>query len=96
MGTEHVNLKALKAQVDEGLRGQPFPRPDITVTFEVAGGVVLEAQRMERALEALGRERNDWARQMADLRDEFDAAVTAREKAESERGEASNEIVRRG
>ena len=43
------------------------------------------------ALNALLAERNTWARQMADLRDELDTARQERDKANARAREASNE-----
>ena len=52
-----------------------------------------EADRLRAALEALGRERNTWARQRADMRDERD---TAREDAERARAERAEVLAERG
>ena len=43
------------------------------------------------ALNALLAERNTWARQMADLRDELDTARQERDEANARAREASNE-----
>ena len=43
------------------------------------------------ALNALLSERNTWARQMADLRDELDTARQERDEANARAREASNE-----
>lgn len=43
------------------------------------------------ALDALLAERNTWARQMADLRDELDTARQERDEANARAREASNE-----
>ena len=43
------------------------------------------------ALTALLAERNTWARQMADLRDELDTARQERDEADARAREASNE-----
>ena len=43
------------------------------------------------ALNALLAERNTWARQMADLRDELDTARQERDKANARARDASNE-----
>ena len=43
------------------------------------------------ALNALLAERNTWARQMADLRDELDTARQERDEANTRAREASNE-----
>jgi len=52
-----------------------------SITGTVAAGRVA---RLKEALEALGRERNTWARQMADLRDEMEtAAERARQDADN-------------
>lgn len=45
----------------------------------------------KRALTALLAERNTWARQMADLRDELDTARQERDEANARAREASNE-----
>lgn len=44
-----------------------------------------------KALVALAAERNTWARQMADLRDELDTARQERDDAIKRAGDASNE-----
>lgn len=49
------------------------------------------ADRREEALDTLGRERNTWARLMADLRDERDAAKRDAEDARREKNDAQNE-----
>lgn len=49
------------------------------------------ADRREESLDTLGRERNTWARQMADLRDERDAAKRDAEDARRDKNEAQNE-----
>lgn len=52
------------------------------------------AAAKDEALEAIGRERNTWARQMADLRDERDAARADRDVALDAKAEVENERTR--
>ena len=47
--------------------------------------------RAEDALTELLKERNTWARQMADLRDELDAAHAERDRALAAKGEAESD-----
>lgn len=49
-----------------------------------------EVERLREALDAIGRERNTWARQLADMRDERDAACDQAERAETARCGAQN------
>jgi len=58
---------------------------------DAAQEFAVELEHARTALEALGTERNTWARQMADLRDELDTARATAEKARTERAAATNE-----
>lgn len=91
-------------QADYEAAGQAGTIPSIRETIrasvgsESVEGLKLALRDAHDALEALGRERNTWARQIADLRDEKDTEIERLEKAlssalEGER-DAESRLVR--
>lgn len=80
-------LETWKAEAMEVMSGLEDLGKALELPFgeSITGTVAAErVARLKEALEALGRERNTWARQMADLRDEMEtAAERARQDADN-------------
>ncbi len=88
-------------QADYEAAGQAESIPDLreairaSVGSESVEGLRLALADAEEALEALGRERNTWARQIADLRDEKDTEIERLTKALSSALEGEREAESR-
>lgn len=73
----------IKAEFDQWLATHPTP--------DAYQALLTQLHEARAALEALGRERNTWARQMADLRDERDTAREAEAAARLDHGRLATE-----
>lgn len=79
----------------EALRAELFrTTTERDAMYDVTGRATEERDQARAALGAIVGERNDWARQIADLRDERDAAVQAKNEAETEAAQERNGVVR--
>ncbi|WP_263121148.1 hypothetical protein [Cellulomonas sp. RIT-PI-Y] len=63
----------------------------LKAALSVPNGTADDLARARQALNSLVLERNAWARQLADLRDERDAAIAARQAAEAAKVEVEVE-----
>ncbi len=90
---DHASLKRFTKIVQD--TASKYARPErVTVDFPIAAGAVLEAARIVAALESLCKERNTWARQLADVHDALDAKTAEWEAVQVAKTESEYEILK--